>query len=176
MPKEVEAEYLKKIIQGVVCAYRLIQIAPTYTCEARLQYVRCAVRASVPKLQCKNGKDFGHVANVCRRMVNTEDRCIGCCRYRGDHEFMECPISVKEVEVTKVGAIHRIPYVEEIKWGGKVLSSCVYNIGLVKQYNQCAVASFQSLHFNGLSPHLFWETLPFVSFLPFMFTGFEMVP
>lgn len=108
MSMEVEAEYLKKRIQGVVGAHRLIQIAPPYTYKARLQYVRCAVRTFVPKpLQCKNCK-------CCRRMMYTKDRCIVCCNYRGDHEFMECPISVKEVEVTKVRAVHRISY-EEIK-------------------------------------------------------------
>lgn len=73
-----------------------------------------------------------------------------------------------------------------------------YNIGLVKQYNQ--IKSSTNIYINTLNVYLLlvcsclismssfrwigpsfvlhcvWETPPFVFCLPFMFTGFEMVP
>ena len=42
--------------------------------HVKLGYVRCVVRAFVPKLlQCKNCKGFGNVSSVCRRMEYTEN-------------------------------------------------------------------------------------------------------
>jgi hypothetical protein len=82
---DVQVEYLKRI-PGVVGAQRLTRWVDGENQESlsvllffdkehlpmhvKLGYVRCAVRAFIPKpLQSKNCKGCGHVSTVCRRMV-----------------------------------------------------------------------------------------------------------
>lgn len=59
------------------------------------------------------------MSNVCRWEKYDIEVCVNgkCCNYGGDHtlDFLECPLRVKEVEMSRIRVAQRISYVEAVK-------------------------------------------------------------
>ena len=69
-------------------------------------------------MQCKKCKNFVHVSSVCRQKeLLLKSMNVKCCNCGGDYisEFPECPVRVKEVEVSRIRAVQQIFNVETVK-------------------------------------------------------------
>lgn len=64
-----------------------------------------------------------------------------CCNCVGDHisEFPECPVRVKEVEVSRIRAVQQILYVEAVK---RVLNKIFYMSIKCSGYTYCEEGGF----------------------------------